>query len=110
MHNKNILLQINKYSQTCLRDLLLKIYRLRPTSYFQQIINLLIRNHWIVRLEQTKKCCQKKNYVLRKLEMHYLQQQVNATNNHFVNLPLPKREQEIIQWKSSLMLQNFVGK
>ena len=40
-----------------------------------------------------------KNHELRKLEMHYLQHTTsNATNNHFVNLPLPKREQEIIHF------------
>ena len=40
-----------------------------------------------------------KNHELRKLEMHYLQHATsNATNNHFVNLPLPKREQEIIHF------------
>ena len=61
MHNKEFLLQINIYSQTCLRDLFCYlvgfwfkkyiIYHLRPTRYFQQIIKLLLtRNQRIARL------------------------------------------------------------
>ena len=38
-------------------------------------------------------------YVIRKLEIHYLQHATrNATNIHFENLPLLKREQEIIHF------------